>query len=121
MIDLGDLEADRRALDGAPSPRPLPRVEEAISQVALLPRDGPPVLLPIPATEDARLLDALARLVRFAVMLGEPILAVAERYGGEYERALAREGRLPRWAIEGVREPLPPSLAILGPRGEDRP
>lgn len=92
---------------------------ESVELVAILHDGSPaPLLLPIEPTRDRRLLDAIARLVRFAVARGERIPAVAVRYGDEYERALAFERRLPRWAYEGVTAPdLPSELArALGAR-----
>lgn len=77
--------------------------DETISLVAVL-HEGlsEPLLLPIEPTRDRRLLDAIARLLRFAVEHEERIPAVAVRYGDAYERALAFERRLPRWAYEGM-------------------
>jgi len=92
---------------------------EAIELVAIIhDASETPLLLPIEPTRDRRLLDAIARLVRFAVAHGESIPAMAIRYGDEYERTLAFERRLPRWAYEGVAAPnLPSELArALGPR-----
>lgn len=83
------------ALAGAFVPRVLPEIPtEPIGCVALLVDDGDPVALPIEPTDDVRWLDALARLVRFAVLRGETVSAIAKRYGGPYERAMS----LPGWA-----------------------
>ncbi len=112
VIDLRDLEADRAAL-GAPAPRALPSMDEAVRDVALLVEGADPILLPIAPTDDARLLDALARLVRFAVLRQRPVAEIAARYGGDYERQLVRESRLPGWALDGVDAPLPPARQVL--------
>jgi hypothetical protein len=85
---------------GAFVPRLLPAPpDEPVRLVALL-VDGraEPVLLPITPTRDIALLDALARLVRFAVLEGLRPAEVARRYGGPLERSLADDGRLPAWA-----------------------
>jgi hypothetical protein len=128
------LEADRRALEGGPAPatpadEPLGR-GETVDLVALL-HDGAeePLLLPIEPTADRALLDALARLLRFAVLRGERIPKVATDYGSEHERRLAFERRLPAWAYEGIEEAALRSVpravrAVLArrPRGPaDRP
>jgi len=118
VIDLRDLEADRAAL-GAPAPRALPSVDEAVRDVALLVEGADPILLPIAPTDDARLLDALARLVRFAVLRQRPVAEIAARYGGDYERDLVEARRLPAWALDGVDEALPSALRIL--EALDRP
>ncbi|AKF04160.1 hypothetical protein [Sandaracinus amylolyticus] len=101
VIDLRD-EAMRdvarevdAAMGGAFVPRVLPDApSEPIARVVLLVDDVAPIVLPIDATDDARWLDALARLVRFAVLRGETVRDVASRYGEAYERAMV----LPRWA-----------------------
>jgi hypothetical protein len=102
-----------------PTPEDALAPGEMIELVAVLHDElDAPLLLPIAPTLDLRLLDAIARLLRFAVEHGERIPAVAVRYGSEYERALAFEKRLPRWAYEGTdRRDLPSALArVLGPR-----
>lgn len=88
--------------------------DETIDVVALL-HDGSdaPLLLPIEPTRDRRLLDAIARLMRFAVERGERIPGAAIRYGSEYERTLAFERRLPAWAYDGIDARLPPALRPL--------
>lgn len=125
VIDLrsATLAADRDALGGSPAPdvpddEPLTE-DETIAHVALLhDASDAPLLLPIEPTRDRRWLDALARLIRFAVLRGERVPSVAVRYGTEYERSLAFERRLPRWAYEGIdTRHLPPEIArALGPR-----
>lgn len=93
--------------------------EENVALVAVLHDElAEPLLLPIEPTRDLRRLDAIGRLFRFAVERGERIPAVAVRYGEPYERALAFERRLPRWAYEGVEtRELPAALArVLSPR-----
>ncbi|MDQ3035765.1 MAG: hypothetical protein M3Y87_25405, partial [Myxococcota bacterium] len=47
-------------------------------------------------------LDALARLVRFAVLRRLRVRDVAARYGTDYERALVAQGALPAWALDGI-------------------
>lgn len=88
------------AIAGAFVPRVLPAAPaEPIARVALLvDGGGDPVVLPIEPTDDVRWLDALARLVRFAVLRGETATEVAQRYGSGYERALS----LPGWARGGL-------------------
>jgi len=108
-----------RDTDVAPTADEPLEPSETIELVAIIhDASETPLLLPIEPTHDRRLLDAIARLVRFAVARGERIPAVAIRYGDEYERALAFERRLPRWAYEGVAaRDLPSELAgALGPR-----
>ena len=105
----------------APSAPSLPEApDEPIRTVALVVDDSDPVLLAIEPTRDVVLLDALARLLRIAVLSGERVPAVAVGYGDELERRLAFERRLPAWVYDGV-EPrvarrLPRALrAVLGP------
>lgn len=79
-----------------------------------------PLLLPIAPTTDALLLDALGRLVRLAAVAGERVPFVATEYGGELERRLAFERRLPGWVYRGLppelARHLPPQLrSVLGP------
>lgn len=111
---------DLRTSRGAGAAQPIDDAldpSETIELVAILHDESPaPLLLPIEPTRDRRLLDAIARLVRFAVARGERIPAVAIRYGDEYERALAFERRLPRWAYEGVADPPSELARALGPR-----
>lgn len=87
---------------------------ESIDAVALLhDASDAPLVLAIEPTRDRRLLDALARLMRFAVVRGERIPTVAVRYGSEYERSLVFERRLPPWAYDGIDAALPPALRVL--------
>lgn len=126
VIDLRSaaLAADRDALASSARAPNVPDDEpleegETIARVALLhDASDAPLLLPIEPTRDRRWLDALARLIRFAVLRGERVPSAAVRYGTEYERSLAFERRLPRWAYEGIDAPhLPPAIArALGPR-----
>lgn len=125
VVDLraSSLAEDRAAGDGAPALPPDEPLEdgETIDLVALL-HDGSdaPLLLAIEPTRDRRLLDALARLMRFAALRGERIPRVAVRYGSEYERTLAFERRLPAWAYDGIDAPLPASLSALRRRPQRR-
>lgn len=114
VIDLRDAamqeiarEVDA-AIEGAFVPRVLPAPPEApIAAVALLvgAGEGEPFVLPIEPTTDVRWLDALARLVRFAVLRGATVEEVATQYGEEYERALVGGGRLPGWALGALDAP----------------
>jgi hypothetical protein len=98
-----DLRTQPEGASAAPTRDEALGPSEAIELVAILHHESEaPLLLPIEPTRDRRLLDAIARLLRFAVARGERIPAVAIRYGDGYERALAFERRLPRWAYEGV-------------------
>lgn len=89
---------------GAFVPRVMPPPPERDLRCVALIVDGPgdPILLPIAPTRDVRLLDALARLVRFAVVREMPVRDVATRYGDAYERGLVERRELPAWAIDGV-------------------
>lgn len=96
---------------GAFVPRVLPDEPEApIETVALLVDEGGPLLLPIAPSRDVRWMDALARLVRFAVLHRQSVTEVAARYGHAYERSMS----LPAWArgeLEpAVAERLPESI-----------
>lgn len=119
VIDLRRAAMDEVAREvaaassGAFVPRVLPSPPEgAIATVALL-VDGAdaPVLLPIAPTRDVRYLDALARLLRFAVLRGAPVREIARAYGTDYERSL----ELPRWSRgeldAAARSRLPPAVA----------
>jgi hypothetical protein len=104
------------------APRRLPEPpERPIRWMALIYDEAEdPLLLPIEPTRDVCLLDALARLLRIAVLSGERISSVAINYGEELERTLAFERRLPAWAYEGIEarraSHLPePLRTVLGP------
>jgi hypothetical protein len=86
------------------SERPLPPLpHRPIRQIALLLADrDEPLLLPIAPTRDVRLLDALARLIRVAVVLGLRVSEIAQRYGTPYEQKLVSERRLPGWALGSI-------------------
>lgn len=101
---LGEVEHDLRA--EKPTARPLPAApRRPIRWVALLLDDrDEPMLLPIEPTRNVRFLDALARLVRVAVVMQLSVTEVARRYGAPYEQRLVSHGRLPEWARG--REPL---------------
>jgi hypothetical protein len=128
VVDLTSAEIDRASqeIDAGGPRRPPPELPPAppspISRMALL-IDGrdEPLLLPIEPTQDVAWLDAVARLLRIAVLAGERVPVVAINYGEALERALAFERRLPEWAYAGVDEAtaaeLPPELrAVLGPQ-----
>lgn len=95
---LGDVERDLRSGDRTSPPAP-PSPARPLRFVALL-VDGrdEPVLLPIAPTRDGRFLDALARLIRVAVVLQQPVPEVARLYGAPYEQDLVARGLLPEWA-----------------------
>lgn len=112
VVDLTTYELDRTADEvegggggenpdsGAPLPQEPPT---PIHQLAIL-IDGweQPLVLPIEPTRDVVYLDALARLLRIAVLAGERVPAVAINYGEVYERSLAFERRLPEWVYSGI-------------------
>lgn len=129
IVDLTSYEIDGAAHEidrGGPNEEerpPLPQKPPSpIHRLALL-IDGldEPLLLPIEPTSDVVYLDALARLLRIAVLAGERVPAVAVNYGESYERSLAFERRLPDWVYSGVEAELAPKLPpevrlVLGPR-----
>jgi hypothetical protein len=128
VVDLTTREIESLARDierGGPetSPRTARRDEPSrpIRRLALLLDTWEePLLLPVEPTRDAKLLDALARLLRIAVLAGERVPTVAIDYGEEYERTLAFERRLPDWVYSGVdartAARLPPRVRlVLGP------
>jgi len=131
VIDLTTHELDRTAheIDGGgpdPASRPSlpPEPPAPIGLVALL-IDGwdEPLILPIEPTRDVRFLDALARLLRIAVLAGERVPSVAVNYGEEYERSLAFSRKLPDWVYSGVdkrnAKALPPEVRlVIGPRSK---
>lgn len=118
-----DLRAPARAEDRAlvergATPPALPPDEplaedETVSLLAIL-HDGSdePLLLPLAPTRDRRWLDAVARLLRVAVLRGASMSEVATAYGTEYERRLAFTRALPAWAYDGIE----PRLARALPR-----
>jgi hypothetical protein len=104
VIDLTHAERARTArevraaMGGEFVPRVLPQPpDEPVRWVALLLDAGEPVLLPIAPTRDVRLLDALARLVRFALLQELTGAEVAARHGEVYEQELLARGALPGW------------------------
>lgn len=110
VVDLTDGEMERcasavaQADRGWGSDRRLPDPpSRPIRWLALVieGRDDP-VLLPLEPTRDVEFLDALARIIRIAVLAGERIPTVAIEYGTELERSLAFERCLPSWAYDGV-------------------
>lgn len=128
VVDLTTAEIDRVSQEveaGGPR-RPPPGLPPAppspISRLALLVDGwGEPLLLPVEPTVDVAWLDAVARLLRIAVLAGERVPVVAINYGEVFERTLAFERRLPEWAYAGVDEAtaarLPPEVrAVLGPQ-----
>jgi hypothetical protein len=128
VVDLTTAEIDRvsqeiEAGGARPGPPPLPPAPASpVARLALL-IDGwdEPLLLPVEPTRDVAWLDAVARMLRIAVLAGERVPAVAVNYGDVPERALAFERRLPEWAYLGVDEEisarLPTELrVVLGPR-----
>jgi hypothetical protein len=119
VVDLRSetLREDREALDRRvelTAPEDELALDEPIDTLALL-HDGTdePLLLSITPTRDRDELDAIARLMRFAVLRGERMAKVAIEYGGELERRLAFERRLPAWAYDGIDAALPPELRVL--------
>jgi hypothetical protein len=135
VVDLREeaLRDDRLALaEGSMAP-PLPADEQTempIDTLAVL-HDGSdePLLLPLLRTRDREELDAIARMLRFAVLLGERIEKVAAEYGGPRERRLLFERRLPPWVYDGIDAPSAMGLrrhrraelaarACTGPRAE---
>lgn len=130
-IDLTTGEMARAALDveaaaetkGDVASQPLPEPPpHDVRHVALLLDDREePLVLPIAPTRDVVLLDALARLLRIAVLAGERVPAVAIEYGEELERRLAFERKLPDWVYEGVEPDVAAELPVevrrvLGPK-----
>jgi hypothetical protein len=129
LVYVVDLRA--RAIDEAarvsrdepagPPPSPPPSPASDVRAVALL-LDGrnEPLVVDVPPTRDGRLLDALGRLLKIAVLAGERVPSVAVTYGEEYERTLVFERRLPRWVFDGLdgrtADALPPEIRrVLGP------
>lgn len=109
VVDLRSdaLAEDRAALD-AGEPPPLPAdapldEHEEVSLLAIL-HDGSdePLLLPLPRTRDRRRLDAIARLLRFAVLHRTSIPEAAIVHGDTLERRLAFARELPAWAYDGI-------------------
>ncbi|MFK7987159.1 MAG: hypothetical protein AB8I08_14135 [Sandaracinaceae bacterium] len=96
VIDLRPSTAvrARTVLDGHAD-----ELVEPIAHVAITDHDGDIDVHAIEPTTDLRLLDALARLIRFADARGLSVMVAAERYGTEYERRLLFERRLPAWAL----------------------
>ncbi len=115
VVDLREaaLAEDRAALERNEQAPPLAPdepldAEEAIDTIAVLHDESETaLLLPIEPTRDRRLLDAIARLLRFAVLHGKRMPEIAVLYGNEYERTLAFARQLPRWAYDGVDVTLP--------------
>jgi len=116
LVDADEerLELGSREPDDPDSP---------ISTVAVLyDEQRDPLLLPVEPTRDGELLDAIGRLLKLAVLQGVSMTQVAQRLGGELERRLFFERRLPSWAYDGVDArqvpDLPPRLfPVLGHRG----
>jgi hypothetical protein len=110
-------------------PRDLSAPERPVRAVALLlGASEDPLLLEIEPTRDAVMLDALARLVRAALVTGETVASLATEHGGEALRRLYLERRFPRFVYEGVPPPagdrLPRGLAralVVPRRGEPAP
>jgi hypothetical protein len=109
VIDL------RETLAAAAQSPPDEVIDEPVELCAIVHDALPePLVLPLPSGLDREELDAIARLVRFAVERRERIPNVAIAHGGELERRLAFERRLPKWAYDGL-DRMPPELeATLG-------
>lgn len=115
VVDLRAATLERERAGARPPPDE--PIDEDIDTLAILHDESDePLLLPLVPTRDREELDAIARLVRFAVEHDERILTVATRYGGELERRLVFERRLPAWAYDGAVGPLPRSLHVLARR-----
>jgi hypothetical protein len=109
VVDLrrAAQEDDRAALaQGGAAPLPADEpigAHEVVRLLAVLhDASEEPLLLPLPPSADRRWLDAVARLLRFAVLRGATMPEVAITHGSEYERRLAFERALPAWAYEGI-------------------
>jgi hypothetical protein len=133
IIDLTEAtmaEARTDFEDPAPeaggSPRALPSIAEPIRSVALV-FDGQvdPVLLGVESTEDAVMLDALARLLRSALITGRSLASLAVDHGDELLRRLYFQRSLPRFVYDGipstVRHRVPEALVrAMGKGGRSR-
>jgi hypothetical protein len=111
VVDLTDAEMRQceaelalLAEGGRPPVRTLPdEPPTPIRWLALVieGRDAP-LLLPLEPTRDVVFLDALARIIRIAVLSGERLPTVAIEHGGDLERSLSFGRELPGWAYEGI-------------------
>jgi len=94
--------------DGPVSPPEVPaRPERPIRAVALVFEWGAdPVLLPIRPTQDLVMLDALARLIRAALLTGRSVASLVTEAGDEELKRLYFSRRLPRFVYDGVPVPV---------------
>ena len=109
VVDLTEaaLAACRAAFDDAnlgtdpafegtdPNPQRGPKKRPIRAVAFLTEADADPVLVPITPTRDVMALDAMARLVRAAVVTGVPVAELATRHGDGQLTALYRARRLP--------------------------
>jgi hypothetical protein len=98
LADEGGAEAPSR-----PPPDP---PEGAVRVVGLVfDWDHDPVLLPVPPTRDVAMLDAVARLLRVALVTGRRVAELATEYGDAEVGRLYRDRRLPAFVYDGIPEP----------------
>lgn len=65
-------------------------------------RNADPVLLAIDPTEDLRMLDALARLMRFALLTERSIATLATEFGDVEMKRMFFARRFPRFVYRGI-------------------
>jgi hypothetical protein len=109
-------------LAAEPALAPASPPERPIRAIALLfARDADPVLLSIRPTLDTSMLDAVARLIRAALLTSRSVASLVTEAGDDRIKRLYFSRTLPRFIYDGVPAPvrhrIPPTLqAALGHR-----
>jgi hypothetical protein len=88
----------------APAPAPASRPIRAVALVFTW--EGDPVLLSIQPTADTEMLEAMARLLRMAMLTRRSVASLVTEAGGEHLKRLYFSRKLPRFIYDGVPAPV---------------
>ena len=105
QADFGyeQVEGDRSP-SGSDHPSKLPRPIRAVALIFAWEKD--PVLLSIQPTKDTQMLDAVARLMRTAMLTQRSVGALVTEYGDDELKRLYFSRRMPRFIYEGIPAPV---------------
>ena len=109
--------------DVATEEKPPPRApEKSIRAIALVfDWQDDPVLLAINPTKDTAMLDALARLLRGAIITGASVSHLATEYGDDTMKRMYFAKRFPRFVYRGIPATVRPRLPEALWRSVERP
>jgi hypothetical protein len=102
-----DLAGPAPGAGGDPATAPAPSPSRPIRAVALVfAWEGDPVLLPIQPTVDTEMLEAMARLIRMAMLTRRSVANLVTEAGDEPLKRLYFSRKLPRFIYDGVPAPV---------------